>query len=66
MTCEDKMKIKKAAEICKVRGYIYSESLTTKLWKNTIGFEAAVNALPQEFNDWECYDPEADENPLLG
>jgi hypothetical protein len=60
------MKIKEAAEQCKVRGYIYSELLTTKLWKNTIGFDAAVDAIPQEFDDWECFDPESNENPLSG
>jgi len=60
------MKIKEAAENCKVRGYIYSPSLTTKLWKNSVGFEAAVNALPQEFDDWECYDPERIETSIIG
>jgi len=59
------MKIQEAAENCKVRGYIYSPTLTTKLWKNTIGFEAAVNALPQEFDDWKCYDPEGEETSLI-
>jgi hypothetical protein len=59
------MKIKEAAEKCHVRGYIYSPSLTTKLWKNSMGFDAAVNALPQEFNDWETHDPEGSETSLI-
>ena len=42
----------------KITGYIYSPTLTTKLWKNSIGFEAAVNALPQRYDDWECYNQE--------
>ena len=60
------MKIKEAAERCKVRGYIESKILTTRLWKNSVGFDAAVDALPQEYDDWDCFDPEGEETSIVG
>ena len=54
-----------AGEKCHVRGYIaQASSPETKLWKNSTGFYQCLPSLPG--NDWECFDPEADEQPLIG
>jgi hypothetical protein len=54
---------------CKVRGYIARASNPqTKYWKNTVGFRLLPHTLPADDRDaldWQHFDPEADENPLL-
>jgi len=51
-----------AGERCKVRGYIAQNNQPPHIYKNTVGFYQCLPNLPG--NDWECFDPEADDNPL--
>lgn len=64
------MRLNEAMSHCKVRGYIARESKpAVKHWKNSRHFELLPAILEQEDRDaadWKTYDPEADENPLLG
>ena len=63
------MKIKEAAEQCKVRGYIARKKLPhVKIWKNRRFFEIEVSdiSLYDQHSDWDCFDPEGEEASIVG
>jgi hypothetical protein len=65
------MILAEAMEWVKVRGYIARESKPEeKYWRNTMFFRFLPTTLKNEddlnADDWQTYDPEADENPLMG
>ncbi|HEC65163.1 MAG TPA: hypothetical protein ENI23_07715 [bacterium] len=65
------MKIEEAMGRCKVRGYIARISNPdVKHWKNTLTFSmllyGRLSFADRTAEDWNTYDPEADEYSLVG
>lgn len=70
MPVADGETLTRAMEWCKVRGYIARKSKPDiHYWKNTLDFHDLPRKLStndRDAIDWAHFDPEADENPLLG